>query len=255
MLSMFRAVASITCLLSLVTDQTLYAQGQPEGDEAFSRAAFEQWLAADPGRSAQFASFETFLDAQGVKDVVPTWQLLRTASSAIACNQSAFALAPEALWPNLVGTLKFAQREVIPVIGPLEAVSGYRPPELNACAGGAPRSAHAQYWALDFVPGPEISREEMIAKVCRAHEDHGRDFNIGLGFYTKLRFHLDSRSFRRWGPDSTRVTSPCWAALGLPVPEPVPSPETSPASPPAAGSVPVPVPVPVPGMLPPKPLR
>lgn len=218
---------------------------QAQTDSPFSRQSFETWLNANPERIFQFAAFEGFLEAQGVKDVVPTWQLLRTSSSAPGCGLSAFEIAPSSLWPNLVNTLRFAKDEVIPLIGPLEAVSGYRPPALNQCSGGAARSAHAEYWALDFVPQPGVTREQMIATVCRAHEDRGRSYNIGLGFYTRVRFHLDSRSFRRWGPDGTRFTSPCWAALNLPVPD---KPE-APVPPPIDGSAPIIVP-PIPPVSP-----
>ena len=35
-----------------------------------------------------------------------------------------------------------------------------------------------------------------------------------LGFYDGLRFHVDSKSFRRWGSDNHGKTSPCATVNG-----------------------------------------
>ena len=48
------------------------------------------------------------------------------------------------------------------MIGDVEAMSGYRNPELNACAGGAKESAHRRFFALDpaaigaYLRGPKF---------------------------------------------------------------------------------------------------
>jgi hypothetical protein len=36
-----------------------------------------------------------------------------------------------------------------------------------------------------------------------------QEYDIGLGFYSGLRFHVDSRRFRVRGADGHAATSPC----------------------------------------------
>ena len=49
----------------------------------------------------------------------------------------------------------------------------------------------------------------MIRNVCGAHRRRGQAYQAGLGFYSGLRFHVDSSGYRRWGPDGSSATSPC----------------------------------------------
>jgi peptidase M15-like protein len=183
------------------------AQEQAEGQ---SRADYLAWLSRDPGARAEVLSFKSYLDAAGVDDVVPTWQLIRTASKWRDCGGPRFEVAPASEWTHIAATLGFVKAEVEPAIGKVEAVSGFRNEELNQCAGGAPASAHRHFYALDLVPlDGQLSRATLIRDVCRLHQADGRRFAIGLGFYTGNRFHLDSKGFRRWGADGSGATSPC----------------------------------------------
>jgi hypothetical protein len=183
------------------------AQEQAEGQ---SKADYLAWLSRDPGARAEVLSFKAFLDAGDVEDVVPTWQLVRTASAWRECGGPRFEVAPVAEWAHISATLKFVKAEVEPVIGKLQAVSGFRNEELNQCAGGAPASAHAHFYALDLVPlDADLARGTLIRDICDIHQSAGRRFDIGLGFYTGRRFHLDSKGFRRWGANGSGATSPC----------------------------------------------
>src|SRR3546814_2152951 len=92
-------------------------------------------------------SFKQFLDMDGVGGVIPTWQLVRTASMWRDCSGPRFEVAPVAEWGHIAQTLKFVSTEVEPAIGDVEAVSGYRNGELNRCSGGAPASAHRHFFA------------------------------------------------------------------------------------------------------------
>jgi hypothetical protein len=66
----------------------------------------------------------------------------------------------------------------------VQAVSGYRNESLNSCSNGAPASAHRMFFALDLMPVDEdVSRGELVSKVCAAHARDGRAFKTGLGFY------------------------------------------------------------------------
>ena len=193
------AVAAL-CATPSVADQL------PEGQ---TKADYLAWLARDPAARAQVIAFDQFLGQQGIDDVVPNWQLLRTASMWRECNGQRFEVAPFTEWQHLARTLKFVKAHVVPVIGPVEVVSGYRNEVLNKCAHGAPESAHRHFYALDMVPLRPLSRTGLIRSICAIHGFRGREYDIGLGFYTGVRFHIDSKGFRRWGPDGKGATSPC----------------------------------------------
>src|SRR5688500_15447902 len=68
---------------------------------------FRTWLAASPVHRAELAAFENRLAAEGVEDVVPLWQLVRTSSSWRECGAEPFEVAPADKWDNIVTTLKF----------------------------------------------------------------------------------------------------------------------------------------------------
>lgn len=183
------------------------ASSLPEGQ---TKADYLAWLARDPGVRAEVLSFKSYLDAAGVEDVVPTWQLVRTASKWRECDGPRFEVAPTAEWTHIAETLKFVKAHVEPVIGDVEAVSGFRNAELNQCSGGAKASAHRHFFALDLIPAnDDLSRTGMIRSICRVHDLRGQDYGIGLGFYAGTRFHVDSKGFRRWGADGKGATSPC----------------------------------------------
>jgi hypothetical protein len=183
------------------------AASLPEGQ---NKADYLAWLAKDPGARAEVLSFRSYLDAAGVQDVIPTWQLVRTASMWRDCSGPRFEVAPMGEWTHIAETLRFVKNHVEPVIGDVEAVSGFRNAELNQCSGGAKASAHRHFYALDLVPAnDDIQRSAMISSICRIHDLSGDDYGIGLGFYTGNRFHVDSKGFRRWGADGKGATSPC----------------------------------------------
>lgn len=182
------------------------AQMLPEGQ---SEADYRAWLGDDPGKRASILSYEAWMDAAGVASVLPTWQVIRTASMWRECGGQPFEVAPPDHWPAIAGTLRFIRDHVVPTIGAVEAVSGFRNPTLNACARGAATSAHVDYAALDLIPLTSIERPELFRRLCALHGTRGDRYGIGLGFYAFQRFHLDSRSFRRWGADGRADSSPC----------------------------------------------
>lgn len=176
---------------------------------------YRSWYLAASWRGPWVKNFNDYLIAQGVAGVVPTWQLLRTASDWYKCGDNAFELPPAADWPALAASLRFVRDHVIPAVGPVEAVSVYRNPALNTCAGGAQESAHRYGQAMDLVPLSPITREELMRRLCPVHRRHGEPYAAGLGFYVGLRFHVDSRKFRRWGVE------PAIEADCPPIPKPV----------------------------------
>lgn len=160
---------------------------------------YRNWYLATPAHAVSVTAFNNYLTTYGVANVVPTWQLLRTASDWQKCGQPAFEVPPSDDWPNVIQTLRYIRDKVIPTLGPVEPVSVYRNPELNQCAAGAPESAHRFMQAVDLVPLNPITRDAMMHKLCAVHAATGESYGVGLGFYVGLRFHVDSRKFRTWG--------------------------------------------------------
>jgi len=220
----------------------LPAQELPVGQ---GEAEYEAWLAGNPGNRGQVLSFESWQEAAGVRGVLPTWQIIRTASMWRECGGPPFEVPPFRLWPDMIRTLRFIRDHVRPALGEVEAVSGYRNPALNACARGSERSAHLDYYALDLIPKQPLSRRALFERLCPMHARHGPGSGVGLGFYAFQRFHVDTRSFRRWGSAGPAGNeSPCAVlerggdpeAPPLPVPPPVAA-----MPPPAAPAPPTPI--------------
>jgi hypothetical protein len=162
---------------------------------------YRSWYIAAPWRAAQVKAFNDYLVSNQVGGILPTWTLLRTATSWQECGGQPFEVPPSDEWPHMVQTLRYVRDYVIPAVGPVEAVSVYRNPQLNKCAGGAPESAHKLDSAIDMVPLRPITRETLMRTLCGVHTEHGAAYSAGLGFYAYLRFHVDSIKFRRWNMD------------------------------------------------------
>jgi len=183
------------------------AQELPVGQ---GEAEFQAWMNSAPGIRAQVMSFEAWQDAAGVRGVLPSWQLLRTASMWRECGGQPFEVPPFMMWPDLVKTLRYIRDRVRPAVGPVEAVSGYRNPALNQCARGSARSAHLDYFAIDLIPLQPLTRRQLFQRICPVHAASGAAAGVGLGFYSFTRFHIDTRSFRRWGSAGPQGNeSPC----------------------------------------------
>ena len=199
---------------------------------------YRSWYMAAPWRAGQVKAFNDYLVANQVGGILPTWTLLRTATSWSECGQQPFEVPPTTDWPHMVETLRYVRDYVIPAVGPVEAVSVYRNPVLNKCAGGAPESAHKLDSAIDMVPLNPIDRVTLMRKLCPDHSEHGAAYNAGLGFYAYLRFHVDSTKFRRWNMD------PAVAAECPPLIHPEDVASVGQPLPPASGTTAVPAPPP-----------
>jgi hypothetical protein len=253
--SMMRAIASAL----LVIAAPLQAQTTPVVPVGTAPAAWDPaapyitvgqdepgyraWYLGDPAHAAQVKAFNDYLATAQVAGVLPTWQLLRTATAWKDCGSQPFEVPPPDEWPHMIQTLRYVRDYVVPAIGPVEPVSAYRNPSLNLCAGGAPESAHKLDSAVDLVPLKPIDRVTLMRSLCGAHSEHGAAYNAGLGFYAYLRFHVDSTKYRRWNMDPA-VAAECpplihpedAASVGQPLP-PV-TPAAAPAQPSATGAAP-----------------
>ncbi|HET9334968.1 MAG TPA: hypothetical protein VFO12_01025 [Sphingomicrobium sp.] len=162
---------------------------------------YRSWYIALPARANQVKAFNDYLATYQVAGILPTWQLFRTATSWQECRGQPFEIPPTSEWPHIVQTLRYVRDYVIPAVGPVEPVSGYRNPTLNICAGGAPESAHKHYSAIDLVPLRPTTRVELMRTLCAVHGRRGIAYEVGLGFYAFLRFHVDTSKYRRWNMD------------------------------------------------------
>jgi hypothetical protein len=200
-------VAAFAAMLAL-TPVAAWAQGDLAPGQ--SKADYYAWLARSPEHVEQVRAFREHLAERHVEGIVPIWQMIRTSSSWRECGADRFEVAPADKWDHIVTTLAFVRDEVRPVLGEVEALSAYRDDALNRCSHGAPQSAHRLFFALDLTPvAATVTRSSMIQEICAAHSSTGRGYNTGLGFYSGMRFHVDSNGFRRWGPDGRGATSPC----------------------------------------------
>ena len=203
---------------------------------------YRSWYLAMPSRAVQVKAFNAYLATYEVSGILPTWQLFRTATSWEECGGQPFEIPPTSEWPHIVQTLRYVHDYVVPAIGPVEAVSVYRNPALNGCAGGAPESAHKHYSAIDMVPLRPTTREELMKTLCTMHARRGPDYQVGLGFYAFLRFHVDTTNYRRWNMDPA-VAAVCPPIVrpedAATVAQPLPAPDTQPAaSPPPSTTIP-----------------
>jgi hypothetical protein len=220
----------------------IVAQLRPPQDHA----AFERWLALDERNAREFSAFEAYLSKQGVRYVVPSWQLVRSDGSVGArCTGEPFAVPPRALWPNVVPVLRFVAREIVPHTGPLEANSAWRSEKANKCARGASRSRHLTFAGVDFVTQRKVENRQLFKLLCGLQAKLGPPSRFGLGAYfdpaapgknSKGQFHIDLAGYRTWGFGYGGGTSAC-IKLGSTEPiarSPAPS---SPAAAPSPASV------------------
>jgi hypothetical protein len=194
---------------------------------------YRNWYASSPDHPVYVKAFNDYLTTWGVGGVVPTWQLLRTASDWMKCGASPFEVPPSQEWPNIVQTLRYIGSHVIPAIGPVEPVSVYRNPALNHCAGGADESAHRFTQAIDMVPLRPTTREALIRNLCTIHAQSGERYGVGLGFYPFIRFHIDARKFRKWGAGNGPEAAGCMNVVSVvqAAPSAAPPASVSPAAP------------------------
>lgn len=177
---------------------------------------YTAWTAvADNLRSAR--DYEKFLEQQGVGNIIPSFELLRTARDWQKCGKSQYMVPSRELWSNQVPTLTvFKYLVASKVLTDFEVTSVYRDLPLNKCAGGASSSRHLFNSAIDFRIGPQYPTAEDYVfiestkfRLCQFWSQYGQTFNMGLGLYSTGQIHIDTQGYRTWGPDTSRRTSPC----------------------------------------------
>ena len=139
----------------------------------------------------------------GVGGIVPTWQMLRTATSWQRCGAAAVrGPADRASGRNIVQTLRYIRDYVVPRSARSRPVSAYRNPVAQLLRRRrAGKRAQALFRRSTWCRCGRPRREELMRKLCAVHARRGTDYRVGLGFYAFLRFHVDTTKYRRWGAD------------------------------------------------------
>jgi hypothetical protein len=158
---------------------------------------FTDYLSRDDNQR-RYQDLVDYLEQEGVGDVVAARHLLRQGTDWESVDLPPFAIPPDTLWPKVVNTLEVLRDDVIPAVGPIEVVSGFRTRAYNEVAGGATRSKHLEFSAVDVIPLEEIDRDELVSRLKAIWNDQGPAKEIGLGLYDGVRFHIDTGGFRTW---------------------------------------------------------
>lgn len=202
-----RAVVAAISLVLLGTVGALWlylylkAQEKPyievRGYRAASIQTFQNFLRRDDHR-ARFASFSDFLRSHGVDDAVETHTLLRQGATWLEVDEPAYALPPQKYWPNMVATLKLLRDQVVPAVGPVEILSGYRTDNYNRKHNESASAQHRDFCGLDLVPKSNIGRKELVEELRSLHARLAPESDLGLGIYDDVLFHMDSCGYRIW---------------------------------------------------------
>ena len=98
---------------------------------------------------------------------------------------------PKSKWKNIVPTLRVLDdlRDAIKM--PIRITSSYRSSKYNSNCGGAPKSLHKEFKAIDFqVSG--VNPTWLFKRLSRMRE--AGQFEGGLGLY-KTFVHIDTRGY------------------------------------------------------------
>lgn len=150
------------------------------------------------GLHREYSDLVYYLASNGLDNTVPVWQLLQQGSDWRRHQLPRFAIPPRSRWQEMLNTLVFIKYEVLPYIGPVKVLSGFRTPQYNLVAGGAAQSRHLTFSALDLRPVNRIERSELHAILLQRWQHYGPTYNLGLGLYGGLRFHIDTGGYRKW---------------------------------------------------------
>lgn len=174
---------------------------------------FEQWKATQDAQL--IAEYEQFFQAK-VKQVPTLYELtLNSHPLSEACQQHRFSLPPKKLWSNLVAPLQLIEQlQQEGYFANYKIVSVYRSQEANSCVHGAKASKHLNNFAVDFqtldrYQKPYANHDQIDQKLCQFWHQKGKKYRMGLGLYSKQRFHLDTQGYRTWGIGFKSVSSPC----------------------------------------------
>ena len=178
--------------------------------------SYRNWL-MDGENQSRSRGYERFLEQNNVGNIIPSFELFKTARAWDQCGKSEYMIPSQEVWRNQLPTLKvFKYLIASKVLTDFTVTSVYRDLPLNQCAGGAGSSRHLFNSAIDFRIGPEYPQPNDYAyiehtkfKLCQFWAQYGQSLNMALGLYASGQIHIDTQGFRTWGADLTRNSSMC----------------------------------------------
>ncbi len=110
------------------------------------------------------------------------------------------AIPVRGLWHLMVPTLALYER-IRERLGQPCSLRGYRPPDYNAAVGGASKSAHLWFAALDVYAPVEYRNE--LARIAADIFTSEPDLQVGLGIYghphsSNIHIDVDAKGRRTW---------------------------------------------------------
>ncbi|WP_371981496.1 D-Ala-D-Ala carboxypeptidase family metallohydrolase [Vibrio breoganii] len=172
-----------------------------KGYKVPTRAAFRGWMLMNRAEDRVGEIAQQLRDAGITEEPLKTMPLhliLLQGTNWAMNGTSVFTVPDQKRVPNMVRTVKFIQEHVEPVLGPLVPVSGDRTQYYNQTSGGATKSQHLNFCALDLVPINDITREELHKKLWSIYKSVGKENKMGMGLYSGVRFHIDTCGYRNW---------------------------------------------------------
>ena len=134
-------------------------------------SSFKEWFDSQGIKHFGAAEFESYFAAQrkGVKNSQP----------------------PKRLWKNIMPTLRIIDDLRASFGKPCRILSSYRSPDYNRAVGGASRSQHLEFNALD-IAFDGVSPQRVYERLLEWRK--AGKFTGGLGLYPSSGFvHIDTR--------------------------------------------------------------
>lgn len=146
-------------------------------------------------------SFEAFVESLDLKHF-DAQELLKLGDGHYKSQSKSFGLntfPPEELWPNVVVAIQELDALRAHFGAPVRLLSLYRSPAYNSAIGGARKSQHKEFRAIDFVCDAGTPRDWF--EFLKVRRENG--FWIGgLGLYRTF-VHIDGRPRNAtWGTKS-----------------------------------------------------
>lgn len=190
---------AIILLLSLLTNACgILTESESVAHVRYNYPAdFGQFLQQN-NASAEYDDLVYFLASHDVHHIVPVWQLLQQGSDWKTHALPKYAIPDREHWEKMVNTLVFLKYDLLPYIGPVNVLSGFRTSRYNQLAGGAGKSRHLKFSALDLRPKQKIDRAQLHGILQNRWHNVGKNYKLGLGLYRGLRFHIDTGGHRQW---------------------------------------------------------
>lgn len=165
-----------------------FYRGALDGDNGpITKAAFTAWLASRGGDD-----FAAHVNGWGLRHFAAAELLVKGAANArLRLNTD----PPRELWDNIRDTAKAADEARERLGSGLIISSAYRSPAYNRAIGGAPKSYHMRFRALDLIPA-RVSVATLHA-VLQDIRDEGFPGCQGIGRYPGF-CHIDDGPRRNW---------------------------------------------------------